>query len=135
MFVSVVYEVESEKNLRCGLSRQQPIYSDDIHRLRRYIAGAAKPAVMDVFPRRRDREIRRRRDAATARAGRDARQVIAMVCRTLSWDWPGHSRKALFYVGVFVGRKAATDLAHPRTIDPSEGVDPFGRVTQAQARK
>jgi hypothetical protein len=133
MLVSVVYEVESEKNLRCELSWQQPIYSDDIHRLFRYIAGTAKPAVMDVFPRRRDREIRRRRDAATCSRlfGRDAQQVVAMVCRTLSWDWPGYSRKALFYVGVFVGRKAATDLAHSRTIDPSEGVDPFGRVTQA----
>jgi hypothetical protein len=67
--------------------------------------------------------------------GRDAPQVVATVCRALSvvsieGDWPGHSRKASFYVGAFAGRKAAANFAHPRTIDPSEGVDPFGRGTQ-----
>ncbi len=46
-------------------------------------------------------------------------------------DRPGHSRKAPFYAGVFVWRKAASNLAHLRTIDPNEGVDRFGRVTQA----
>jgi hypothetical protein len=28
------------------------------------------------------------------------------------------------------GRTAEANLAHPRTIDPREGVDPFGRVKQ-----
>jgi hypothetical protein len=51
-----------------------------MHRHRRYIAGAAKPAVMDVF-RAAMIEIRRWRDAATCSRlfGRDAPQVVAMV--------------------------------------------------------
>jgi hypothetical protein len=47
--VSVVCEVESEKKLRRRPPWQQPIYSDDIHRILRYIAGAAPRGVMDVF--------------------------------------------------------------------------------------
>jgi hypothetical protein len=46
-------------------------------------------------------------------------------------DRPGHSRKASVYVGVFVWRKAASNLVYPRTIDPDEGVDQFGQATQA----
>ena len=40
--------------------------------------------------------------------------------------------KAWLYVGVFVWRKAAADLAHPCMIDPNEGVDRFGNATQAK---
>jgi hypothetical protein len=90
-----------------------------------------------MFSHGRDREIPRWRDVARRSRlfGRDAPLVVAMVRRALSvgsieGDWPGHSRKASFYVGVFAGRKAEANLAHPRTIDPSEGVDPFGRITQ-----
>jgi hypothetical protein len=50
-------------------------------------------------------------------------------------DRPGHSRKASFYVGVFVAGSCSPNLAHPRTIDPNEGVDQFGRATQAMAWK
>ena len=46
---SVACEVESDRKLRCRPSWQQPIYSDDIHRLLRYVAGAAPPGAMDVF--------------------------------------------------------------------------------------
>src|SRR5882724_8698581 len=42
---SVAYEVESEKKLRCRPLWQKPIYSDDIHRLLRYVAAAAPPGV------------------------------------------------------------------------------------------
>jgi hypothetical protein len=46
-------------------------------------------------------------------------------------NWPSHSRKASFFVGVFVWRKAAANPAHPRMINPNEGVDQFGHATQA----
>jgi hypothetical protein len=76
MLVSVVCEVESEKNLRRQPPWQQPIYSDDIHRSGRYIAGAQNPERW-TFPHGRDREIPRWRDIARRSRlfGRDAPQV------------------------------------------------------------
>src|ERR1700731_3803601 len=67
MLVSVVCEVESEERLRCRQSWQKPIYSDDIHRLRRYVADAAPRGAMDVFrrPCSRDPSVARCRKVLT----------------------------------------------------------------------
>jgi hypothetical protein len=51
MLVSCLYEVESEQNLRCQASRQQPIYFDEIHRYGRYVVGGAPPGIVDVSTR------------------------------------------------------------------------------------
>jgi hypothetical protein len=39
MLISFVYEVESEKKLGCRPSSQKTIYSDDIHRICRYVGS------------------------------------------------------------------------------------------------
>src|SRR5216683_1809032 len=73
MLVSVGCEVESDKNLRRRPPWQQPIYSDDIHRYGRYVAGAQNPERW-MFPHGHDREIPRWRDIArrSRLCGRDA---------------------------------------------------------------
>src|SRR6476659_138305 len=62
ILVSVACEVESEKNLRRRPSWQKTIYSDDIHRFLRYVAGAAPPGAMNVFRKGCAQEIRRWRE-------------------------------------------------------------------------
>jgi hypothetical protein len=91
-----------------------------------------------MFPHDRDREIARWPDVARRSRlfGRDAPPVAAMVCRALSVVSIGGLARP-FAEGVVLRRRicgaesCSPNLAHPRTIDPNEGVDQFGHATQA----
>src|SRR5467141_3224286 len=56
MLVSVGCEVESEEKLRRRLPWQKPIYSDDIHRPRRYVADGRKAELWMFCKRMRSRD-------------------------------------------------------------------------------
>jgi hypothetical protein len=88
-----------------------------------------------MFPHGRNREIPRWRDTQGAHACSDVMrpQVVAMRALSVVSMEGGLARS--FAEGVVLrrriaGRTAEANLAHPRTIDPREGVDPFGRVKQ-----
>jgi len=88
-----------------------------------------------MFPHGRNREIPRWRDTARrARLfGRDAPSGGRDASLSVVSMEGGLARS--FAEGVVLRRRIAArtaeaNLAHPRTIDPREGVDPFGRVKQ-----
>src|SRR6202047_828463 len=92
------------------------------------------------FSHGRDREVPLSRDIARRSRlfGRDAPQVVATAVEPGALLPIEGGLPRPFAEGVVLRRRiceVAANLAHPCTIDPSEGADRFGRVTKTKARK